>query len=389
MVKRKECSAVISLLSWLVIPVGLAGCTSAPAQTPERFAIVPDRGDPSRISVEVGGEMAERLRGHLAGEASGDRLDEVLSLRVRGKVGSKAAPLLARVEWDGERAVLTPQVPLTRGITYEAMLAKSQLSPGAADVTTQYTVPPDAGVAVARVVGIWPSDEELPANLLKLYVRFNRPMAQGHAFKQVTLLDAQGTAIDQAFHEVELWDEEHRQLTLLINPGRTKRHLGLSEALGPVLVPGEQYRLRVAAGLPDQRGRPMIRPFEFKFQTIGADHGQPDIGAWKVTHPLHAGQAPLAVRFDEPLDPSIARRSVRVVGPNGSTLAGEVAISADGREWRVKPEHPWQPGAYRLVAEGDVEDRAGNSLARRFETHAEGERPRTESARFTIQFAIR
>lgn len=365
----------------------LAGCGPAPA--PDRLQIVPDATDPAKLAVVLTGEGATKLKSYVGGATSGERLDRVFTLRVKAGDGEVIPPVFARVEWTASEARLLPQVSITRGVTYEASFAADQVSPGSPPLSAEYTLPEDRTSSQARITQIYPVQAVLPANLLKFYVQFSQPMAEGKVFQHVRLLDAKGKSIAQAFHEVELWDDNHRRLTLLINPGRTKRHLGLSESLGPVLREKEAYTLQIQAGLPDQSGRPLAKAFTHPFRTAGFDREQPHLDRWQIVPP-HAGkQGELHVIFDDALDHALASRVIQVLDGQGNPVPGETRVDDEARQWNFMPASPWKPGSYKLEAAGELEDRAGNNLARPFETMDPAEKPVPTPQYFRRSFQVR
>jgi hypothetical protein len=354
---------------------GISG--AAPATT---LRIVPAAGAPSRIRVLVQGPGAEPLRRAL--QAAPGRRDELLYLSLKSSKATSASPvpLLARFEWDPTRraAVLVPQVSLTPGLKYLAVFEGRKLSPGLDRQVAAYTVPRDERVSDARVTAVYPIQATLPANLLKFYVHFSRPMGEGRAFDFIRLLDERGKPVTQPFRAVELWADNHRRLTLWINPGRTKRSLGLSESMGPVLESGRRYTLEIVRGLPDQHGRPLGSSVRRPFRTAAFDRDQPRIERWQLSAPRAGTRTPLAVRFGEPMDHALAVSQLSVVVA-GRTVPGSPQVSADGRNWRFVPAAPWRPGDYAVSAAGELEDLAGNSLFRPFET-VQGKGPRPTPA---------
>lgn len=312
-----------------------------------------------------------------------------LALKTAGS-GAAPVPLLARVTTPAAHTLqIEPAVSLTPGHTYVAVFDGPRISPALPRLSAEYTLPLPSGESPVRVSGVYPTQAELPANLLKLYVHFSGPMAAGGVFDHVRLLDSRGEPVSQAFREVELWADDHRRLTLWISPGRIKRALGLSEGLGPVLQPGRQYTVEITPGLRDQRGLPLVRPFRRVFRTVGFDRTQPTLQTWQIDAPGPGSREPLRVRFPEVMDHAMAGRVLALETSGGMRVAGVPSASDDGRSWSFLPAQPWTTGDYTLVADGDLEDLAGNSLLRPFEA-APGQAPdpAAEPPRFRRAFRI-
>jgi hypothetical protein len=367
-------------LSALALPPAILPAAAPPTL---KLTFRPQPGDAARAAARLEGPAlpnVERLLG------SGNR-EDVFYLTLAGGRGAAPAPLLARLRWQPGRAILTPQAPLTRGQTYRAVFDGPRLDPSLPRLSQEYRVPLDRAPSESRVTAVYPSDPELPSNVLKFYLHFSRPMAEGSLFKYARLLDGSGKPIPLAFREVELWSDDHRRVTLWIHPGRVKEAMGAIDALGPVLRGNARYTLAVLPGLPDQQGRPLAKPFRHPFRTTTVDRRQPAVDAWKLTVP-HAGtRAPLVVRFPEPLDHALAARLIHVRQRSGGPVPGVSTVAADGRTWTFTPARPWPAGSYELVADGELEDLAGNSLYRPFETVA-GQKPTPQPPQYRRPFAI-
>jgi hypothetical protein len=254
---------------------------------------------------------------------------------------------------------------------------------------TDVFVPADGSYSSTRVEAVYPGQGTVPANLLKFYVHFSEPMAEGHLFKHVRLLDGAGKPVKQAFREVELWEDHHRRVTMWINPGRTKQALGLSESLGPVLEPERSYTLEILAGLPDERGRPLAHTFRRHFRTAGFDREQPSITKWQIQPPATGGTEPLTLVFNEPLDHALAVDAITIETADGRRVAGTATTDPDTLRWTFRPEARWSGGYYQVVAAGVVEDLAGNSLYRPFETTTgHGPKPTTNPPDFRRDFTV-
>lgn len=341
-----------------------------------------------RLEAEVNGEIIGPLRKYLGGATSGPRLDEVYYVALAD--AQPPIPVLAHLEYHGDAARLVPNVPLTRGRTYVVVFDSGKVLGEAPDPhRTEVTVPPEVSSSPSRVTAVYPGQGLVPANLLKFYVHFSEPMSEGKLFDYARLLDGKGKPVMQAFREVELWADHHRRVTLWINPGRTKEALGLSESLGPVLVPNRSYTLEIRAGLPDEKGRPLGQTFRLPFRTTTADHTQPRIDAWQIIPPAAGIKSTLQVRFKETLDYALAQDGISVETADGQPFAGALDVDSDAAGFTFVPSEPWRSGSYRLKAAGVVEDLAGNSLYRPFEAPAgQAEKPLATPPAFHREFKV-
>lgn len=226
-----------------------------------------------------------------------------------------------------------------------------------------------AGEPSTTVVALSPDGDEIPANLLRLYVHFSAPMSVRDVATSVQLLDGSSRPIPDAFVAVPegLWDPERRRLTLLVHPGRIKRGVGPGEAIGPVLREGERVRLVVATTARDADGRPLAAEYRRELR-VGPPRRAPlDPAAWRVVAPAD-GAAPLVVASPVPLDRALAERQVAVVDAQGAPVAGVVELQPGDRQLVFRAATPWRDGArYRLVAGAALEDPCGNRIGRAFD----------------------
>lgn len=340
----------------------------------------PDDRDPSRVSIHLANPAARKLRDRMPDPPSASDAEPYFFFALKER---QDVPLISRLHVMGEELQLIPQAPLTPGREYVAVFRGSQI--GLADLTRSYLVPQLEGSSAARVVDSYPRLPELPANVFRFYLWFSEPMAEGHLFKHSRLLDEAGNPVPRAFHEVELWADDHRRLTVWLSPGRTKEGLTLSEHSGAVMMPGKTYTLEVTAGLPDRRGRPMAEPFRYRFRTTKPDHDQPRTASWTVNPPRAGTRQAVEVTFPEPLDRPLLVQTLSVEAA-GVQLQGEAAVGSDGRSWTFTPAQPWRTEDHTVVAHGELDDLAGNSLYRAFETTAAKARPSANPGTFAVPF---
>ena len=290
------------------------------------------------------------------------------------------------------RAVFRPRLPLRSGRVYTVCLdllgdEAGGESPRRWAQTVSFE---DSAVSVGepRIVSVWPSpDEPIPANTLRFYVEFDRPMRAAAVDRAVQLVDDQGDAVADALVPVPegLWDAERRRLTVTLHPGRIKQGVGPREAQGAALEAGAVARLRVGRELRSAGGVP-VAPEVFEFDVVAADRIAPDPSRWRLLPPSSAEDA-LLIEFDERLDPRVLQRSVRLMrlgeqASSGQSLDRAVDLAADlevvdhGRAVRVGPSSgPWHPGSYLVEVFGIVEDLAGNRPGRLFDAELDADGP--------------
>lgn len=264
-----------------------------------------------------------------------------------------------------------PRFPLRAGTSYTALLDSAWLGEdGAAPVALTVHVPAAPRGEPTRVLEIFPTSAEVPANQLKLYVQFSAPMSLGQAARRIRVEDLDsGLSLDTALLPIdpELWDRELTRLTLLFDPGRIKRGLAPHEAESLPLTAGRRIRVVVDAEFLDQDGHPLAARAERHYRVSEVLRERPDERAWTLELPRSGTREPLRVRFDRALDAALARRCLWLRSDAGEPVAGAIALGEGETRWNLVPDVPWRAGVYRLCIDGQLEDLAGNSLLRVFD----------------------
>ena len=153
-----------------------------------------------------------------------------------------------------------PRFPFADGVSYSVLVE----SGGDADSVDVWEIRrPDPEVSsTTEVVAIYPTAAELPVNLLRMYVHFSAPMSEGWAARAIRVTRADtGEMLDEVFlpPEPELWDPEHKRLTMLLDPGRIKRGLVPNLEFGYPLAEGTTVRISVDPAFCDAAGQPLLR----------------------------------------------------------------------------------------------------------------------------------
>ncbi|MDB5350361.1 MAG: hypothetical protein JWN86_1608 [Planctomycetota bacterium] len=316
----------------------------------------------------------------------------LLSISVgKDRAGSPSIPGRYRVI--GEILRFEPTYAYEPGLHHRVRLDPSLLPHPRADTVplAEFTPPPVPKPPAAFVVRVEPSGPVLPENLLKFYLYFSAPMTRGQVYEHVRLFDASGTVLVSPFLEIgeELWDASGTRLTLLLDPGRIKRGLRPRDEDGPILESGETYSLRIDREWHDASGQPLREDCKRSFRAGPADETQPDPKAWKIQSPASATRGPLNLTFPEPLDRAMLDRAIVIHDPTGQKVRGEVRVEEGSLRWSFLPEHPWTDGEYTIRVEPELEDLAGNSVARPFEVdNLNPVKPQVDPARTTLPFKV-
>lgn len=279
--------------------------------------------------------------------------------------GGMGPAMFAKVHRDGDAWVLRPSFPLAHGNHYRAILHSGiggEIASENLKVPAKLAPPP-------KLEAIYPTAQQLPANLLKFYLYFDRPMREGRdIFSQIHIEDNAGQRIHAPWRRLELWSADEKRLTLWIHPGRVKRGVNLREQLGPVLMPGREYDLVLDKTICSADGIPIGQEIRHSFRTLPEDYVRPLPDSWTLVVPASGTTDPLQVHSPEPLDHALVPKNLSVFC-QGEKMEIQNTVAHPGESsWSVLPAKPWVRGIYELVAGQALEDLAGNTPERVFDT---------------------
>jgi hypothetical protein len=222
----------------------------------------------------------------------------------------------------------------------------------------------------ATITAIHPEAEIVPLNLLKVYVQFSEPMAEGFARQGVRVENAEtGEPLDGVFLDMdpELWDPGRQRLTLLLDPGRLKRGLVPHREAGYPLEEGTSIRLRIGARFTSASGAPIAEPLSRVYKVGPAFRRPVHPSDWRLEFPGEGSSDPLRIAFDRPLDHAMLRRAFQVIDADCNAVPGIGAALPGETGWTFRPSRLWGRGPHELIVDTRLEDLAGNSLRRVFD----------------------
>src|SRR5688572_22539875 len=187
-------------------------------------------------------------------------------------------PVLGDFRKERDEVIFEPIIPFTKGLRYEVLLDDSLLSE---------ILIPIGNFKPPALLSIYPSQDTLPENLLKMYFEFSEPMVEGSSLQHLTLIRNDRDTMRATFLDLhpELWNSDGTVLTLWIDPGRIKRDLIPNKELGVPLKQGERYTLHLNKSWQSKNGVPLAKNYAKTFVTIHRDEESPDPQSWKVSVP--------------------------------------------------------------------------------------------------------
>ena len=326
--------------------------------SPLRFEATPDgRQVVARLPADVAGKLP-------AGRLTQPQGEAILTLSLLADDGKTPGPsMIGKYERAGDELTFMPRFPLNPGATYRASL---RIAGNAASL--EYKVPMLAAKAPPKVVKIYPTADVLPANHLRFYIYFDRPMRGGkELFSHLAILDEKGMEIEEPWLVDEIWDDENNCLILYIHPGRIKWGVELRELMGPVLVKSRSYALVVRGEWTDLEGNKIGKDVVKKFRTTAEDRVRIELGDWKLTAPAAGTRDAVELALAKSVDLRSLHTGLTVVNSNGQLVAGRIAVGKDEKSWRFTPRVPWDGKPHVITVSPDLEDVAGNTPSRPFD----------------------
>jgi hypothetical protein len=312
-----------------------------------------------------------------AGALTGEQGEAWLRLCIVDPESKKVGPtMFGAYERDADALIFRPRFGVEPGKTYRAFFGPA-LGPV---VTKDYHVALRNSGKLATVSKIYPTDDVLPANLLRFTIYFSQPMRGGKdIFNQIQILDAQGNVLPDIWLTDEIWDETGQILIIYIHPGRIKWGLVLREVLGPVLYPDRDYTFVIRGTMVDSNGQMLGKDVTKKFRTTAEDRVRVELSDWKVQSPMAGAPGSVTVQFPKSVDHRGLENSLTIVDAKGDTVAGAVQIGKAEKSWTFAPTRPLSNQEYRLKVNGQLEDVAGNSPLRPFDLDLSAPAPREQS----------
>ena len=299
--------------------------------------------------------------------------------------------VLGRYVVEGGSVFFEPKYPLSNRVDYRVAFHPEHFGHEHKALRAVLRVEAPGHSAPAKVARVYPSSDVLPANLLKFYIEFSRPMSRGVGYEYIKLLRSDGTLVVDPFPAigVELWGARQQRYTLLLDPGRIKRGIRINEEMGLPLVPGESYQLVVDAAWPDAGGKPLAEGFTKSFRVVEPVYVSPATDAWGVDAPKAGTESPLVLSFPQALDAALLERLIWLVDAKGKEVPGQVILLEKETRWHFVPAAPWAAGSYTLRIDARLEDLAGNQLRRPFELDLEKKPALQPVEEFKIPLTIR
>lgn len=267
--------------------------------------------------------------------------------------------IIGKLKNDSSHTIFTPLVPFDRDTPYTLVFNQQVFFFEIARSTDDVPL---------RVTGIYPNTTQVPANILKWYIEFSKPVNAVKIYDHIQFLDQDGKPINRSILNLgaPLLSSDGKLLTIWIEPGRQKRLLGPNQHLGSVFKPAHSYSLHISNKLKDAQGLPIEASVTHSFTTTDSDRVKPSIQQWQVST-LQANTAqPLDISCDEQLDYGSLLDALSI-SRDGKLIEGQLNYDSELNNISFTPKEHWKRGEYIIRVAYQLEDLAGNNLASLFD----------------------
>ena len=263
---------------------------------------------------------------------------------------------------DEEYLIFKPYFPFESGMTY--IVRTQNLDSENTYSLESFKLAKKKKFDKAKVVGIYPSANRLPENILRFYIYFNTPMKKGQALKYILLTDEQGNIDRHAFMEFkqELWSADGKRLTVLFDPGRIKRGVSTNIQKGPALIEGNHYKLSISGAWEDVHDQQLSINTIKEFEVVNGYRQHIKTNDWFIDLPKVNTNDLLTLQFDRIIDHALIQSMIRIEDGDNNQLSGHWEVLGNECLIRFTPDTKWKKGNYRIIIDSRLEDIAGNNL---------------------------
>jgi len=297
--------------------------------------------------------------------------------------GENPPPVIGQFRLTINQIVFEPLIPLTRGLTYEVRFRNQPWS--------KIQVPPAYPDLPPEVLNVFPTQDSLPENFLKIYIGFSTPMQEDQALRYLLLIRNKTDTVESAFLPLqqELWNKDRTILTVWLHPGRIKRDLQPNKKMGAPLHEGDSYQLIISKECEDIHGVQLKQSYIKNIKVVSRDSLSPTPETWQVKSPAAGTRNALELKFNESLVYTLIQESIEINNPEKKTIEGELKIMAKETGVSFIPTFVWKRGWYTILISSRLEDLAGNNLSRPFDNDFAVNRNDRHPDVFEIRFEVK
>ena len=294
----------------------------------------------------------------------------------------KSNAILGGFSTKNDTLFYTPVIPFSEGETYQILKKDVVLG--------------EFKVHISRIKeqvvlqDMYPLTDTVPENLLKVYLVFSKPMQQvQNALNFIKVIDENTQKEVDIFLslETELWNKEHTEFTLWLDPGRIKKDLIPNKKLGNPLQKQHTYKIIIDKNWLSAKGNPLDKEYQKKLYVVDKKAVKPAIGEIQITKPTANTLQKMIMNFNQKIDMMLIDKNVSFYDDKYNTVEGEFTFLKGSKNVIFTPKQIWKKGNYSIEIKSSLEDLAGNNFNRLFDTDLQNNTSENKKRRI-IQFTI-
>jgi hypothetical protein len=292
----------------------------------------------------------------------------------------KHNPIIGKTSLEGTTLNFKPLVPFSKILKYTLALD---------DDLHYFELGLENNYNFIGVKNIYPDNKDWPANILKFHILFDKPVSITNVYDHIYFLDAEGNQLSRILLDLgqAITDSEQKSLTIWIEPGRQKRDLGPNQILGTPFEVGKAYKLIIEPSIKDKNGIPMRQPFSKDLIISDPVRTMPDPSNWNIILPENNKIQPLTIDTKTAYDFKSVQAHVFITY-DLKVIKGILRYSDQTNTITFLPNLPWTKGIYKIHVNGIIEDLAGNTPQRLFDTDLHTKEVNQSKDEFIIEFKI-
>jgi len=293
-------------------------------------------------------------------------------------------PILGDWIINGTLYTFIPFLPFTEGESYKIKENN--------EVLYNFIIKPAPNIKPTKLVSIYPTQDSVPENLLKMYFVFSKPMQEiKNSLDYITVHDNTTNQDVSVFLELqsELWNKNHTVLTLWLDPGRIKTDLTPNKEKGLPILNGHNYTISISENWKDANNQIIDKSYNKTIYVTTKDDKKPETNKWALKTPKKNTKDPVIISFNETIDYFLGIECFNIINSENNSVNGEFKFLDKEQKLHFKPKTKWHPGSYSVSIETRLEDLAGNNLNYLFDTDLISNKPINNSNKYkSISFTI-
>ena len=296
--------------------------------------------------------------------------------------GEDNPAVLGSLLWKTDHFEFIPLIPFTPGQTYNLKAAD--------EVLVSFDIPL-VSKENGRLLHWYPKNDTVPQNLLKMHFSFSEPMNEVQdPLEYITVKNLSTNEKIPVFLSLEnpLWNEDHTELTLWLDPGRIKKDLIPNKESGMPLTENNKYEIVIADTWPTASGASLEDSYTRTIFVSGIDSIKPVVENIQLNKITKDTRNILDINFNDSWDIVVAIDAIQILTDDGSMIEGFMEPAENFEGLSFKPHKNWKLGNYKVQIETRAEDLAGNNLLRLFDTDLTTNKEISENEFVTIPFEV-